>query len=73
MKPEGRYNLIAPSSRGRRDDDVNSQELFAPSPDGIRLIDAKTQRVIECNDAACRQLGYTREAFARLRTGSVEP
>ena len=43
------------------------QELFASSPDGFLLIDAGTQQVIEFNDAACRQLGYTREEFARLR------
>ena len=34
------------------------QELFASSPDGILLIDAETQRVVEFNDAACRQLGH---------------
>ena len=48
------------------------QELFASSPDGILLIDAETQRVVEFNDAACRQLGYTREEFARLRISDYE-
>ena len=48
------------------------QELFASSPDGILLIDAETQRVTEFNDAACRQLGYTREEFARLRLSDYE-
>jgi PAS domain S-box-containing protein len=48
------------------------EELFASSPDGILLIDAETQRVIEFNDAACRQLGYTREEFVDLRISDYE-
>jgi PAS domain S-box-containing protein len=48
------------------------EELFASSPDGILLIDAETQRVVEFNDAACRQLGYTREEFAGLRISDYE-
>jgi two-component system cell cycle sensor histidine kinase/response regulator CckA len=48
------------------------QELFASSPDGILLIDADTQRVIECNEGACRQLGYTREEFVGLRISDYE-
>lgn len=31
------------------------------------LIDPEAQQVLEFNDAACRQLGYTREEFAGLR------
>ncbi|MCR4376316.1 MAG: PAS domain S-box protein [Acidobacteria bacterium] len=48
------------------------RELFNSSPDGILLIDAQTQGVIEFNDAAYRQLGYTREEFARLRISDYE-
>jgi two-component system cell cycle sensor histidine kinase/response regulator CckA len=48
------------------------QELFASSPDGILVIDAETQRVLEFNDAACRQLGYTREEFAGLSISDYE-
>ena len=48
------------------------QELFASSPDGMLLIDAETQRVIECNDAACRQLGYTRDEFTGLGISDYE-
>ncbi len=51
---------------------VPYQEMFASSPDGILLIDPETQRVIEFNDAACRQLGYTREEFADLRIADFE-
>jgi PAS domain S-box-containing protein len=54
------------------DSSVLYQELFASSPDGILLIDPETQRVIEFNDAACRQLGYTREEFRDLRISDYE-
>ena len=47
-------------------------ELFASSPDGMLLIDAETQRIVEFNDAACRQLGYTREEFGDLRISDYE-
>ncbi len=42
------------------------QDLFASDPDGVLLIDPETQRVLEFNDSACRQLGYTREEFSSL-------
>ena len=47
-------------------------ELFALSPDGILVIDAETLQAIEFNDAACRQLGYTPEEFARLAVPDYE-
>jgi len=34
--------------------------------DGILLIDSKTLRLLEFNDAACSSLGYTREEFSTL-------
>lgn len=43
------------------------QDLFASDPDGVLLIDPETQQVLEFNDSACRQLGYTREEFSGLR------
>ncbi len=48
------------------------QELFASSPDGILLIDAETQRVIEFNEAVCRQLGYTRGEFTGVALSDYE-
>ena len=41
--------------------------VFEQSPDGILIIDPKTTLPIEFNGTAHRQLGYTREEFARLR------
>ncbi len=46
--------------------------LFDQSPDGIVLID-KTGKVIEFNEAAPRQLGYSREEFARLSLQDIDP
>ncbi len=41
--------------------------LFEQSPDGILIVDPETTLPIEFNDMAHRQLGYSREEFARLR------
>ncbi len=46
--------------------------LFEQSPDGIVVIDPPTARFLEFNAAAHRQLGYTREEFARLSIFEVE-
>ncbi len=40
--------------------------------DGIVLIDADTLQFAEFNDAACRDLGYEREEFARLDLGDIQ-
>jgi len=48
------------------------RELFETSPDGILIVDPQTLRAIRFNDAACRQLGYTREEFAGLAVTDYE-
>ena len=40
--------------------------FFEQSPDGIVIVDPETARPLEFNAAAHRQLGYSREEFARL-------
>jgi PAS domain S-box-containing protein len=40
--------------------------LFEQSPDGILMLDPQSTLPIEFNEAAHRQLGYSREEFARL-------
>lgn len=40
--------------------------LFQQSPDGIVMLDPVTLLPVEFNDAAHRQLGYSREEFARM-------
>ena len=46
--------------------------LFEHSPDGIVIADPFTARIVEFNETAHRQLGYSREEFARLSIPDVE-
>jgi diguanylate cyclase (GGDEF)-like protein/PAS domain S-box-containing protein len=45
--------------------------LFDQSPDGILLVDTEGN-IIEFNEAAHRQLGYSREEFANIRIRDIE-
>jgi PAS domain S-box-containing protein len=55
-----------------RHSEARYRALFEQSPDGVLLIDADTGKTIEANEAASRQLGYTREEFAGLRISDYE-
>jgi PAS domain S-box-containing protein len=46
--------------------------FFEQGPDGLIVLDPKTARPVEFNDQVCRQLGYSREEFARLRLADFE-
>ncbi|NTW06893.1 MAG: PAS domain S-box protein, partial [Syntrophaceae bacterium] len=46
--------------------------LFEHSPDGILIIDSATAGLLEFNEAAHRQLGYSREEFANLSISDLE-
>ncbi|BDU73290.1 ATP-binding response regulator [Mesoterricola silvestris] len=46
--------------------------FFAHGPDGIVVLDPETTRILEFNDQACRQLGYTREEFQGLALADIE-
>jgi PAS domain S-box-containing protein len=46
--------------------------LFEQSPSGILLIDPKTAGIIEFNDIAHRQLGYSRDEFAKLQISDFD-
>ena len=46
--------------------------FFEQGPDGIVVLDPKTTKPIEFNDQVCRQLGYSREEFARLPMSDIE-
>ncbi|MCK7575802.1 MAG: PAS domain S-box protein [Chromatiales bacterium] len=53
-----------------------SQEFYRAiidqAADGIVLIDAKTLRFVEFNEAACQSLGYSRTEFARLGIADIQ-
>jgi PAS domain S-box-containing protein len=55
-----------------REAELRYRTLFEQSPDGILIIDTEG-RIVEFNDAACLQLGYTREEFERLDISDIDP
>jgi PAS domain S-box-containing protein len=46
--------------------------FFDNSLYGAVILDHETMRPVEFNDQVCRQLGYTREEFARLSLSEIE-
>lgn len=46
--------------------------FFEHGMDGVVVLDPDTAQPINFNDQACRQLGYSREEFARLRLSDIE-
>jgi PAS domain S-box-containing protein len=48
------------------------QALFDQTPLGVAVIDPQTTAIIKFNDSACRQLGYTREEYAKLHLSDFE-
>ena len=56
----------------RREAETRFRTLFEQSPDGIVIIDPATARILEFNGTAHRQLGYSREEFARLTIPDLE-
>ena len=55
-----------------RAETIRRRSLFEQSPDGIVIIDPQTARFVEFNTAAHRQLGYSRQEFARLSISDLE-
>lgn len=66
----------ATESRDTLDVLHESQELYRAiidqAADGIVLIDARTLRFVEFNEAAYRSLGYSRPEFARLGIADIQ-
>ncbi len=48
------------------------QRLFDLSPDGVLIVDPGTGIPVEFNEAACCQLGYTREEFSGFSLFDIE-
>jgi PAS domain S-box-containing protein len=55
-----------------RDTETRYRLLFEHSPNGIVIIDPAKARFLEFNDTAHRQLGYSREEFARLSISDLD-
>ncbi len=52
--------------------ELRYRTLFDQSPDGVLLVNAKGD-IVEFNEQASRQLGYTREEFNKLQIADVDP
>ncbi|RQW76890.1 MAG: PAS domain S-box protein, partial [Methylococcus sp.] len=57
-------------SAARREDIFHA--IVDQAADAIAVVDPETARFIEFNEAACRNLGYTREEFAAMRISDIE-
>lgn len=55
-----------------RESEERYRTFFDQEPDGVVILDTKNTRLIEFNDQACRQLGYSREELARLQLSDIE-
>ncbi|MGE5370467.1 MAG: PAS domain S-box protein [Solirubrobacterales bacterium] len=52
--------------------EIRYRSLFEQSPDGILMIDPDTLEIVEFNDIAPRQLGYTAEEFKDVKIWDFE-
>lgn len=55
-----------------REAEIRYRTLFEESPEGVLLIDPESTLPIEFNEAAHKQLGYSREEFTGLKTSDYE-
>ena len=55
-----------------RESESRYRTFFEKGPDGVVILNPETAQIVEFNDQACRQLGFSREEFARLRVSDVE-
>lgn len=55
-----------------REAETRARMLFDAAPFGVIVIDTATYEVLDVNDFACREYGYTREEFLRLRMQDID-
>lgn len=55
-----------------RESELLHRTLFEQNPYGVVIIDPENATLIDFNDQACRQLGYTREEFSRLKISDID-
>jgi len=63
---------IANREAALRESELRYHTLFDQSPDGIVIVDPNG-RIVEFNDAACRQLDYSREEFSGMSIADIDP
>ena len=62
----------APLLRQLEESEERFRHMFEQAADAVVLIDAHTRSVVEFNDHACQNLGYTRDEFQHLRLEDLE-
>jgi PAS domain S-box-containing protein len=74
-----RLSGIAQDISGRKASEAARQEaeeryrtLFAAAPFGVIVIDPATHRILDVNEWACTEYGYTREEFLGLSIGDID-
>lgn len=81
IKKSGKWNAIGVvkdiSARKKEAQEMKDEEqryhaLFNRAPLGVLIVDPKTAGFIEFNDAAHKQLGYSREEFEKLSICDIE-
>ena len=55
-----------------REAEVRFHTLFEQTPVGVVVVDPVTTSMIECNEQAARQLGYTPQEFCRLSLFNID-
>ena len=55
-----------------RESNSRYRAFFDSGPDGVVILEPETGQIVEFNDRACRQLGYSREEFGLLRVADIE-
>ncbi|MBF0528552.1 MAG: response regulator, partial [Deltaproteobacteria bacterium] len=63
---------VAKEESERRKAEAKYRIFFDEGPDAVVVLDPSTARIIEFNDQACHQLGYSREEFSKLSVPDIE-
>jgi PAS domain S-box-containing protein len=67
-----KIDAAARAEEALRASEERYRALFEQAADSIVLADAETGRLVEFNDKACENLGYTREEFQHLGLPDIE-
>ena len=67
-----RTSALEAEKESLRDSEQRHRALFESAPVGVVQIDPRTAAIVNFNEQACTQLGYSREEFARLRLADIE-
>ncbi|MEJ2436299.1 MAG: PAS domain-containing protein [Pseudolabrys sp.] len=55
-----------------RESEERYRTIFELSPSGIIVVSPDSGTILDCNDTAARNLGYSREELTRLRIADID-